>query len=82
MNNQAEKRGRGRPLGVSPYIKVSLQELSEYFGPKFMIPIPRAWMKELGVDIGEQPAIIAPSPVEEEYEEEEESKIEFSITSF
>lgn len=80
MSNEANTKRRGRPAGSNSFVKIRLCDLIALMGDQVVIPISKVWMRENGIDTGEQPAKISIAPAAEP--QEENTKIEFNITSF
>ena len=77
-NNIAEKK-RGRPVGSNSFAKIKMSDLLNLVGQDGTVSVSKVWLRELGVDLVEQPATIRLTPVTQA---EQQPKIEFAITSF
>ncbi len=76
MNNTTSvKRGRGRPVGSTSFVNVSLADLDQFVGTKSAIPVSRVWLQKMGLAI--QP--ISPS-ICEVADSDSSPKVEFKIT--
>ena len=76
MNNTTSvKRGRGRPVGSTSFVNVSLADLDQFVGTKSAIPVSRIWLQKMGLAI--QP--ISPS-ISEVADSDSSPKVEFKIT--
>jgi len=64
MNTQTQKRGKGRPVGATSFVTMTLAELNARFGPNETIPVGRLFL-EKGV-VKANPQTIAATPVVEE----------------
>lgn len=68
------KRGRGRPVGSTSFVNVSLADLEQYVGTKSAIPVSRVWLQKMDLTI--EP--IARSI--KEADSDSTPKVEFKIT--
>ena len=76
MNNTTSvKRGRGRPVGSTSFVNVSLADLDHFVGTKSAIPVSRVWLQKMGLAI--QP--ISRS-ITEVNDSDSSPKVEFKIT--
>lgn len=73
MNNQQEKRGRGRPKGSTSFVKIRLGDLTGYLGLEASAVVSRKWLNEMGIDVEEKPKKVL-TPVDDE------PKIQFNVT--
>jgi len=81
MSNEVNaKRKKGRPAGSNSFVKIRLCDLIALMGDQVVVPISKVYLRENGIDTGEQPAKISIAPAAEP--QEENTKIEFNITSF
>ena len=71
---------RGRPKGYTPYTEISYEELADWVGRKTKVPVSKKWLQALmGEDCEDNDTDVAPnSPLKEE----DQPKIEYSITNF
>jgi len=69
------KRGRGRPVGATSFVNVSLSDLDQFVGTKSAIPVSRIWLQKMGLTI---------QPLERTIQQAETldstPKVEFKIT--
>lgn len=76
MNNTTSvKRGRGRPVGSTSFVNVSLADLDQFVGTKSAIPVSRIWLQKMGLAI--QPVFRSISEVNDS---DSSPKVEFKIT--
>ena len=68
------KRGRGRPVGSTSFVNVSLADLDQFVGTKSAIPVSRIWLQKMG------PAIQPISRSISEVSDDSSPKVEFKIT--
>ena len=68
------KRGRGRPVGSTSFVNVSLADLDQFVGTKSAIPVSRIWLQKMGLAI--QPISRSISEVSDD----SSPKVEFKIT--
>lgn len=80
MSNEAQAKRRGRPAGSNSFVKIRLSDLVALMGDQVIVPISKVWMRENGIDTGDQPVKLSIAPATEP--QEETPKIEFQITSF
>ena len=77
MNNTTSvKRGRGRPVGSTSFVNVSLADLDQFVGTKSAIPVSRIWLQKMGLAI--QPITRSISEVADATDTT--PKVEFKIT--
>lgn len=71
---------RGRPKGYSPYIEIGYEELADWVGRKTKVPVPRKWLQALmGEEIEEEQNTLDNSS-DDDYRNEVEQKIEYTLT--
>lgn len=52
MNNTTSvKRGRGRPVGSTSFVNVSIADLDQFVGTASAIPVSRVWLQKMGLAI-------------------------------
>lgn len=73
MNNTTTvKRGRGRPVGSTSFVNVSLADLDQFIGTGTAIPVSRIWLQKQGLTI---------QPIERKIREASDAPtVEFKIT--
>jgi len=77
MNNiTSVKRGRGRPVGSTSFVNVSLADLDQFIGTKSAIPVSRVWLQKMNLTV--QP--ITRSINEASDTTDSTPKVEFKIT--
>lgn len=74
---------KGRPKGYSPYVELTLEELSDWVGKKNKIPVSRKWVEFIMGD--EVSNFVVDNPKDNVYdeisdEEEVTPKIEYTLT--
>lgn len=74
---QEQKKTRGRPKGSNSFAKVKLTDLISLVGEEAVVPVSKIWLRENSIDIAVNPAKVVISEAQEQQE-----KIEFSMTSF
>lgn len=77
MNNTSTvtKRGRGRPVGSTSFVNVSLADLDQFVGTSSAIPVSRIWLQKMGLTI--QPVS---RTIQEAEGEDSSPKVEFKIS--
>jgi len=77
MNNTSTvtKRGRGRPVGSTSFVNVSVADLEQFVGTSSAIPVSRIWLEKMGLTIQAVQRTIQESEVETST-----PKVEFKIT--
>jgi hypothetical protein len=52
MNPETQpKRGRGRPVGATSFVNVSLADLQQYVGSSAPVPISRLWLEKMHLTV-------------------------------
>ena len=72
------KVGSGRKKGSNSFVKVPFSELKDYIGEKTPIVVSRIWLESLGIHSSKEDYSVKLSLTEEE----ESSKIPYTLTTF
>jgi hypothetical protein len=75
MTDNATKKGRGRPKGSTSFVKVSVSDLMRYIGKDSTIMVSRKWLKDMGIEVGENNKTKVVTPVTEQ-----EPQIQYRIS--
>lgn len=80
MSNEATAKRRGRPAGSNSFVKLRLEDLIAIVGSGAIVPVSKVWLREQNISTDAPVAPVNISAAQEP--EEEQPKIEFSLTSF
>jgi hypothetical protein len=81
MKTETETKRRGRPAGSVSFVRVRMSDLAKLVGSDASVPVSKIWLRNngLNVTVAELPQI--PQVIDEQ-PEENEPRIEFSLTQF
>lgn len=79
MKTEDTKRSKGRPAGSNSFVRIRACDLIRMVGENAVIPVSKVWLRDNGIElIVPQIKTLSAIPAAEEQEE----KIQFSLTTF
>jgi hypothetical protein len=80
MNTESNIKRRGRPAGSNSFVRVRVADLVRLLGNNVSVPVSKVWLRENGIEATQAVSMVVPQVAEEP--QENQPKIEFSLTSF